>query len=103
PPGAPIRHALHAWLARHGLPLPPTVFESASVLADITWVRGSDAVAILPAGAAAHYAPLGLVRILPLSLDIPQPPVALIRPRRAGTSAAAAFFRALRAAAAEAG
>jgi DNA-binding transcriptional LysR family regulator len=96
PPGAPIRRALHTWIARNGLHPPHVTFESVSVLTIITWVRESDAVATLPASVAAQWAELGWLRVLPLALKLSQPPVALMRRRPEATSVAAtAFFEML--------
>lgn len=97
PRGAPMRTALRAWFARHDLAIPFSTFESVSVMANITWVRESDAISILPAGVASHYAALGLVKVLPLALDLAQPPVVLLHRRTPPfTGAAAAAADAIR-------
>jgi len=97
-PNAPLRRVFSAWLARRGLAEPRCLFESVSILANITVVRESDALVMLPSGVAEHYSALGLVRVLPLPFESNLPPVSLLTRRgEPPEPVLAAFAEALRA------
>ena len=99
-PAAPLRRVLQAWFARLALPVPRCRFESVSILANVTAVRESQALVVMPGGVAEHYSRLGLVRVLPLSIESALPPVAVIlRKGEPRTAALEAFLEAVRAAA----
>ena len=102
PPQVPLRQRLEAlFLAQTGR-RPDNLVESISVLTNLTLLRESNALGVLPADAARHYARLGLVRELPVSLKGILGPVALVtRRNHAHSPAAHAFVRALRGVAAE--
>jgi hypothetical protein len=75
--------------------------ESVSILANVSVIRESTALVMLPAGVAAHYEALGLVRRLRLTLEAVLPPVSVIH--RQGEAPGAALDAAMRAALAVAG
>ncbi|MBL8357124.1 MAG: LysR family transcriptional regulator [Delftia acidovorans] len=79
PPSTPVRQILHSWFTRNGWSEPACVFESISVIANVSVVRESNALAVLPGDIAEHYAELGLVAIVPLQLDGALPTVSLIK------------------------
>lgn len=98
PPHAPLRRTLASWLAQQNLPMPPCAMESVSILANVTVVRDSDALAMLPRDAAQHYETLGLVKVLQLPFEAPVPPVSLLLRRdEAPGESLKEFCRALRA------
>jgi len=99
-PAAPLRRVLQAWFARLGLAMPRCLLESVSIPANVTAVRESQALVVLPGGVAGHYSRLGLVRVLPLGIDSALPPVAVIlRKGEQRTAALEAFLEAVRKAA----
>jgi DNA-binding transcriptional LysR family regulator len=102
PAQVPLRQRIEAlFLARTGR-RPENLVESISVLTNLTLLRESDALGVLPAGTARYYAKLGLMRELPLSLAGILGPVALVtRRNHARSPAADAFVGALRRVAAE--
>lgn len=79
PPLAPLRRRLATWLASQHLPEPPCMLESVAVLANVTVVRESDALAFLPGDVARHSAEQGLVSIVPITFPYRMPPVSLLR------------------------
>jgi DNA-binding transcriptional LysR family regulator len=97
PPGAPTRRVLASTLARMRLPMPRSLFESVSILANVAAIEKSNSLALLPSGIAEHYAGLKQLWILPLRLDSTLSPVCVIsRIGEPMTAALAAFFETLR-------
>ena len=97
-----LRQRLDAlFLAQTGRrPLDPV--ESVSVLTNLSLLREGDALGVLPAESARHYANLGLIAELPVSLKGIVGPVAVITRRNYARSPAAdAFLAILRSAARE--
>ena len=101
-PYVPLRQRMEAlFLAETGR-LPANLVESVSVLTNLSLLRESDALAVLPAETARHYAKLGLLRELSVSLKGILGPVALVtRRNHARSPAAEAFLATLRQVAAE--
>jgi DNA-binding transcriptional LysR family regulator len=93
-PSSPLRRMFGAWLARRGLPEPNPVAESVSILTNVTLIRDSEAMVMLPGGVAAHYAALGLIQVLPLPFTASLPPVSLLRRRGEPLDDATAMFSA---------
>lgn len=91
-PNAPLRRMFTAWLARNGLREPQVLVESVSIPANVTLIRESDAMVMLPGRVAAHYEALRLVKVLPLPFTASLPPVSLLRRRGETPDAALASF-----------
>jgi len=92
PPHVPLRQRLDAlFLAQTGR-RPLDLVESVSVLTNLTLLRESDALGVLPAETARHYAKLELVAELPVSLKGILGPVALMTRRNPVRSPAADSF-----------
>lgn len=101
PPGSPQRGRFEAALREAGVEARLAIIETASPIATTALLEHSDMAAVMPASQAAHYARLGLLRVVPLDLPVRVPPVCLItRPDRALSPAAAQFRRQLLGAAA---
>lgn len=81
PPWASLRRKLDQTFGKHGLEPPRDVVESASFLATLTFMRERPAVAFLAHSVARHFEKAGLVRVLPVTLRQPIPPVGIITVR----------------------
>lgn len=98
PPDAPLRHALVSWLAQQNLAEPQCAMESVSILANVTVVRDSNALAMMTRDTAQHYESLGLLKVLHLPFEARLPPVALLLRREEPVGESLnAFCQALRA------
>jgi DNA-binding transcriptional LysR family regulator len=74
------------------------ITETASPIAITALLEVSDMAAVMPASQAAHYARLGVLRVLPVELPIKVPPIYLItRLDHALSPAASAFVAVLEA------
>lgn len=101
-PYVPLRQRMEALFLAESGRRPSNLVESVSVLTNLSLMRESDALGVLPAETARHYARLGLVREVKVSLRGILGPVALVtRRNHAGTPAASAFLSTLRAVARE--
>ena len=78
PPWASLRVKLEQQFYRDGLQPPADVIESASFLAQVTFIRGRNAVGFMAASVARHFESEGLVRRLRLEVPVELPPVGLI-------------------------
>lgn len=81
PPHAPLRRMLASWLTELGLAEPRCGVESVSTLANITLLRESDSLAMLPGDMARHYERARLVKTLPLPFEVRLPAVSLLTRR----------------------
>jgi DNA-binding transcriptional LysR family regulator len=81
PPWASLRVKLEQQFHRHGLQPPVDVIETASFLAQATFVRERAAVAFMARSVARHFQQLGLVQVLKLDVPVDLPPVGLITVR----------------------
>ena len=98
PPGAPQRSGFEAGLREAGLHLRLDITETASTVATTVLLETSDMLAIMPASLAAHYARLGLLRVVPVQLPVQVPAIHLLmRRHREATPAALGFLEVLRA------
>ena len=78
PPGSPQRGRFEAALREAGIQQRLNITETASPIAMTALLALSDMAAVMPASQAAHYARLGLLRVLPVELPIRVPPICLI-------------------------
>jgi DNA-binding transcriptional LysR family regulator len=103
PPGSPQRGRFEAALRHAGLHARLDITESASTVATTVLLEAGTMLAIMPASLAAHYARLGVLKVVPLELPLLVPAVHLVTlRRRAPSPAAAAFIAVLRERAAQA-
>ncbi|MCJ0763076.1 LysR family transcriptional regulator [Variovorax terrae] len=78
PPGSPQRVRFEAALREAGIHARLNITETASTIVTTALLEASDMAAVMPASLAAHYARLGVLRVLPLELPVRVPPVCLI-------------------------
>ena len=85
PPYASLRIKLDQQFHRHGLNPPVDLVETASFLAQVTFIHGRQSVGVMAQTVAQDFAALGLLQILPLVVDVDLPPVGIVtlRGRRA--------------------
>jgi DNA-binding transcriptional LysR family regulator len=97
PPGSPQRSRFESALREAGLHARLDITETASTVATTVLLEASDMIAIMPASLAAHYARLGVLQALPVSLPVQVPPIHLVtRRHRELTPVAAGFVEVLR-------
>ncbi|WP_280190744.1 LysR family transcriptional regulator [Delftia sp. PS-11] len=95
-PGAsPMRRRVEQALLDAGLPHPPDVLESTSLLLTTTLLEQSNMVSVLPRDVALHYARRRMLRILPVGLPLPMAPLGIITRTDQETSPALQVFLAL--------
>ena len=89
PPYASLRIKLDQQFHRHGLNPPVDLVETASFLAQVTFIHGRQAVGVMAHAVAHHFAQQGLLQVLPLAVDLDLPPVGIVtlRGRRASPGA----------------
>jgi DNA-binding transcriptional LysR family regulator len=77
-------------MLKHGLPQSPDVIETASFLVMLTFVEERAAAGFMARSVSRHFEREGIVKVLPLRIALPLPPVGLItaRERRASPSTA---------------
>lgn len=92
PPQVPLRERLDALFLSQTRRRPSDLVESVSVLTNLTLLRESPALGVLPAETAKQYARLGLLAEVRLSLKGILGPVALITRRNHARSPAAETF-----------
>ena len=98
PPGSPQRGHFEAALGRAGLHPRLNITESSSTIVATALLEVSDMLAVMPQSLAAHYARLGLLRVLPLELPVHVPPIYLVTRRdRLLSSAAQSYVQLLEA------
>jgi len=96
PPGSPQRSRFEAALRTAGVHARLDITETASTVATTALLEASDMAAIMPASLAAHYARLGVLRVLDLQLPLQVPSIHLItRKQRELPPAAASFVEVL--------
>lgn len=102
PPGSPQRSRFESALRVAGLNERLDITETASTVATTVLLEASDMAAIMPASLAAHYARLGVLRVLEVELPLQVPSIHLITRRyRELVPAAVSFIEALKAIAGE--
>jgi DNA-binding transcriptional LysR family regulator len=100
PPETAFRKRLEAAFRQVGVGPPLSIVESMSILTNITLVRETDMLCVLPRDVARHYARSDGVRILDVKLPAPSGPVGIITAAgRALPPAASDLVQALREAA----
>jgi DNA-binding transcriptional LysR family regulator len=97
------RLVLEASFRRAGLPIPSATIESASVVINGTLLTRAPLLTLLPWGAAKPLAAIGLIRILPIALPEPAPPLALLMRDEPPSRAVGIVLDALRRASGEVG
>lgn len=101
-PHVPLRQRMEALFLAQAGRRPLNVIESVSVITNLSLLRESDVLGVLPAETARHYAKLGLLRELRVSLQGILGPVALVtRRNQAHSPAAESVLSTLRQVAAE--
>lgn len=78
PPWASLRVKLEQQFFAHGLQPPADFVESASFLAQVTFLQQRGAVAFMARAVARHFAQQGMVAVLKLPVAVELPPVGLI-------------------------
>ncbi|MBV7544005.1 LysR substrate-binding domain-containing protein [Acidovorax sp. sic0104] len=78
PPWASLRVKLDQMFFAHDLHPPADIVESASFLAQLSFIHQRGAVAFMARAVAQHFAQQGQVAVLPLAVPIDLPPVGLI-------------------------
>ena len=78
PPWASLRVKLEQQFYREGVQPPADLVESASFLAQVTFIRQRGAVGFMAASVAEHFARDGFVQRLALPVEVELPPVGLI-------------------------
>lgn len=92
PPGSPQRSRFENTLREAGLHARLDITETASTIATTALLEISDMAAIMPASLASHYARLGVLRVLPITLPMRVPSIHLITRRGRALSPAAGAF-----------
>lgn len=93
PPGSPQSGRFMAMMREAGVHRRIDVTETASTVATTALLEATDMLAVMPSSLAAHYARLGVLGVLPLSLPLRVPDVHLVWRRARELSAPAAAFR----------
>ena len=95
PAGSPQRGRLEAALREAGVHRRLDCIETASTTVTTALLASSDMAALMPTSLAAHYASLGVLRVVPIELPIRLPAIDVIVPRDRAASPAAQQFRQL--------
>ncbi|MFO1295144.1 MAG: LysR substrate-binding domain-containing protein [Rubrivivax sp.] len=93
PPGSPQAGRFMAMMREAGVHRRIDITETASTVATTSLLEAGDMLAVMPASLAAHYARLGVLRTLPVTLPLRVPDIQLVWRRSREFSAAAAAFR----------
>jgi len=93
PPGSPQAGRFMAMMREAGVHRRIDIVETASTVATTALLEASDMLAVMPASLAAHYASLGVLRTLPVTLPLRVPDIQLVWRRSREFSAPAAAFR----------
>ena len=81
PPWASLRVKLEQQFHRHGLQPPHDLVETASFLAQVTFVQQRGAAAFMAEAVARHFEAAGLVQVVPLDVPVELPAAGLITMR----------------------
>jgi DNA-binding transcriptional LysR family regulator len=92
PPGSPQRSRFESALRVAGLHDRLDITETASTVATTVLLEAGDMAAVMPASLAAHYARLGVLKVLPLQLPLQVPGLHLVTRRHRELSPAASSF-----------
>lgn len=93
PPGSPQAGRFEAMMREAGVRRRLDITETASTVATTALLEASDMLAVMPESLAAHYARLGVLRVVPIPLPMRVPDVHLVWRRARELSAPAAAFR----------
>jgi DNA-binding transcriptional LysR family regulator len=93
PPGSPQAGRFVAMMRDAGVHRRIDVTETASTVASTALLEASDMLAVMPSSLASHYARLGVLRVLPVTLPLRVPDIQLVWRRGREFSAPAAAFR----------
>jgi DNA-binding transcriptional LysR family regulator len=69
PAGSVLRHRFELMFQEEGLPIPPQLIETASLLFTTKMLQQSDFVAVVPTDVARYYAAYGMIAMLPIQLS----------------------------------
>jgi DNA-binding transcriptional LysR family regulator len=78
PPWASLRVKLEQQFHKHGLQPPTDLVETASFLAQVTFVQRRGAVGFMAQSVAGYFEEAGAVQALPLAVPVELPPIGLI-------------------------
>lgn len=81
PPWASLRVKLEQQFYKHGLQPPTDMVETASFLALLTFVGQRNAAAFMARSVARHFEREGVVKVLPLAIDVELPPIGMMTMR----------------------
>ncbi len=81
PPWASLRVKLEQQFYKHGLQPPTDMVETASFLALLTFVGQRNAAAFMARSVARHFEREGVVKVLPLPIDVELPPIGMMTMR----------------------
>ncbi len=90
PPWAALRVKLEQQFYRHGLHPPTDLVETASFLAQVTFVRERGGIGFMAQSVGRQCEALGLARVLPLKVGVELPPIGLMTVRGARLTATTA-------------
>jgi DNA-binding transcriptional LysR family regulator len=104
PPWASLRVKLEQQFYRHGLQPPTDVIETASFLAQATFIAQRGAAGFMARPVARHFEQQGVLQVLALTVPVELPPIGLITVRgRQSTTTTQQLMECLRQAAKESG
>ena len=92
PDGSPMRRRIEQAFQVAGIVAIPDILETASILATTALLCNSDALSVVPAHVAEHYASYGMVAVIPVSLPIAMAKLGLITRNDRSTSPAQLAF-----------
>jgi DNA-binding transcriptional LysR family regulator len=93
PPGSPQAGRFAAMMREAGVHRRIDITETASTVATTALLEASEMLAVMPSSLASHYARLGVLRVLPVTLPLRVPDIQLVWRRGREFSAPAAAFR----------
>jgi DNA-binding transcriptional LysR family regulator len=97
PDGSPMRRRIEQAFQAAGIVAIPEILETASILATTALLAKTDALSVVPAHVAQHYADYGMLAILPVNLPIAMAKLGIItRSDRIASPALTAFVKSLK-------
>jgi DNA-binding transcriptional LysR family regulator len=97
PDGSPMRRRIEQAFQAAGIVTIPDILETASILATTSLLAKTDALSVVPAHVAQHYADYGMLTILPVNLPIAMAKLGIItRSDRIASPALTAFVKSLK-------
>jgi DNA-binding transcriptional LysR family regulator len=97
PDGSPMRRRIEQAFQAAGITAIPDIIETTSILVTTSLIAKTDALSVVPAHVAQHYASYGMLGILPVTLPIAMAKLGIItRNDRSMSPALSAFVSALK-------